>query len=108
MIKIVEEKGFTNGSLKDFDPFDLMNKVATTGKSLHTDREYGDYVYTIFIQYKNLFGGRGADNSDELYHIDIIREDENGEQERLVMKMNLTAKDVVKYLNQWKEKIINK
>ena len=111
MIPIKESRSFTNGSIEDLDTADLMRKVAESGQSLHTIREYNDNIYIIDIFYDEWFGGRGIDNPDELYWIDIVVEYPNGKQERLGDYKSMTKlkyNEVINYLNQWKEKTINR
>ena len=108
MIPIKESRSFTNGSLEDFDPADLMRKVAESGQSLHTIREYNDNIYIIDIFYKEFFGNRGVDNPDELYWVDVVVEYPNGKQDRVVSSRDLKYNEVINYLNQWKEKTINR
>lgn len=100
-----------NGSLADFDPQDLMNKVATKGISMNTDRDYNNIRYFISIHYDEIFGEPGINNPDELYYVDIVSEDENKHQERLTTYdewSNLKAPEVVDKLNAWKQSIIGK
>lgn len=100
-----------NGSLKDFDPQDLMDKVATKGISMNTDRDYNNIRYYISIHYEDWFGEPGINNPDELYYVDIVSEDENKHQERLTTYnewSNLKAPEVVSKLNAWKQSIIGK
>lgn len=107
MIPIKESRSFTNGSLEDFDPADLMRKVAETGQSLHTIREYNDDIYTISIFYKEWFGDLGINNPDELYWADVVVEYPDGEQDRVAGSRDLKYNDVIDYLNQWKASVLH-
>jgi len=101
----------TNGSLKDFNPAELMKKVAETGNSLHTIREYKNKKYYITVYYEELFGGLGIDNPEELYWISIVVEYPDGSQKRVSGNFdmdNLTYDEVVESLNQWKTFVLRR
>ena len=105
------QERFINRDLRDFDPEELMSKVAETGKSLHTDLydvETGT-IYSVSIFYKEIFGNRGIENPDELYWVDIVAEDKDGNQERIDIanapKYD-TYEGIVDTLNTWKDDMV--
>ena len=107
MIKIQET--FNNGSLKDFNPQDLMNKVINNGYSLHTIRLYKGYLYEIYIQYSDPIHFSGADDTEQKYFADIIKIDENDmhNQERILITDDVDADEIVDILEDWKYKVLS-
>lgn len=101
-----KKRKHTNGNLADFDPADLMNKVQTSGQSLHTLREYGDNIYMISIFYEEWFGEPGINNPDELYWVDVVVRYPDGSDDRIVLKSHLTAPQIIDTLNSWKASIV--
>jgi len=97
-----------NGSLLDFNPSDLMRKVAETGHSLFSERELNGIIYDIDIKYVEFFGGLGIDNEDELYNVTVIKEYPDGKQEYDLLKNKLKYGEVVKELEKWKKETIAK
>ena len=95
---------FTNGTLEDWEPAELMRKVQETGEALHTIRTYGDNTYIITIFYKRWYGPRGIDNPDELYWADVVKEYPDGKQERVFSSRDLIAYDIIFDLMKWKRK----
>lgn len=103
-----ERNHFVNGTLQEFDPQDLMDKVMTTGQSLHTHRTFDGKIYFITIFYEDWFGSRGIDNPNTRYWVDIVEEDADGHQERLdIDGRNLLSSEVVELLNDWKNKMLS-
>lgn len=107
MVKIMELRTYNGDNLKNFDPQKLMDKVKDGGYSLNSTRYYGGCEYTIFIQYASLIHARGADKDDTLYYADIVREDRDGNQERVLLTDDMTDKELVRELNNWKRKTLN-
>ena len=103
--KAYQNKKFTNGTLAEFDPQNLMNKVAETGYAINTVRENGDDTYFISIHYKEWFGPKGIDNPEELYYVDVVKETADGKQTREVLQDG-TADEIVKLLNDWKASVV--
>lgn len=97
---------FTNGQLKDFDPYAFIKLIMRSGKSMNSVRDCGPYQYTIFVNYKDHFGPRGVDDLDTLYMIDIIREDESGNQFQDIIEKDLLWTEVAETLQEWKEETI--
>ena len=96
-----ESFDWSNGSLQDFDPEDLMEKVKKRQMSLFTRREFGDKVYDISIHPH----GR-VDQPTDIW-IDIISEDEQGNQDRTFLKKFLTYDEAINAMKEWKEKIVD-
>lgn len=97
---------FTNGQLKDFDPYAFIKLIMRSGKSMNSVRDCGPYQYTIFVNYKDHFGPRGVDDLDTLYMIDIIKEDQSGNQFQDIIKKDLLWTEVAEALQEWKEETI--
>lgn len=97
---------FTNGQLRDFDPYTFVKNIMRSGKSMNSVRDCGPYQYTIFVNYKEHFGPRGIDDLDTLYMLDIIREDESGNQFQDIIKKDLLWNEVAETLKDWKEETI--
>lgn len=98
------EREFTNGTLSDWEPQDLMQKVMETGQSMDTIRTNGDNTYFISIFYEEWFGPKGIDNPDEKYWVDVVKEGPDGKQERILTERDLLSNEVVNLLDRWLEK----
>ena len=94
---------FTNGQVRDFDPYTFVKNIMRSGQSMNSVRDCGPDQYTIFVNYKDHFGPRGIDNPDTLYTIDIIKEDPSGEQTRELTETDLLWNEVAEVLQDWKE-----
>lgn len=94
---------FTNGQVRDFDPYTFVKNIMRSGQSMNSVRDCGQDQYTIFVNYKDHFGPRGIDDLDTLYTIDIIKEDPSGEQTRELTETNLLWNEVAEVLQDWKE-----
>ena len=94
---------FTNGQVRDFDPYTFIKNIMRSGQSMNSVRDCGQDQYTIFVNYKDHFGPRGIDNPDTLYTIDIIKEDPSGEQTRELTETDLLWNEVAEVLQDWKE-----
>lgn len=92
---------FSNGSLRDFDPADLMDKVKKRQMSLFSSREFGDKLYDISIHPH----GRVDDPTD--IWVDIVSEDLDGNQERIFLKKFLTYDDAINAMNEWKKSMLD-
>lgn len=92
-----ESFDWSNGSLQDFDPEDLMEKVKKRQMSLFTRREFGDRVYDISIHPH----GR-VDQPTDIW-VDIISEDEQGNQDRTFLKKFLTYDEAINAMKEWKD-----
>lgn len=96
-----------NGTLKEFDALDLMNKVMERRESLFTDRTHNGITYYISIHFEDLIG---TVTPETKYYIDIVSEDKNRHQERLTTYEeygDLKNWEVVSKLNEFKESIIH-
>lgn len=69
-----------NGTLKEFNATEFMNKVYERETSLHTVREHDGKEYTIIVGGHNAFMEL---DGTETWDIDIIVEDADGKQERI-------------------------
>lgn len=95
----------TNGTLEELNARELMEKVYERQTGLNTVREFNGKEYTIFIHgHKFIMALDGT----ETWDIDIIVEDENGEQRRLttrdmrdlskeecIAKLEATVKEII-------------
>lgn len=97
------ETRFSNGPLKDFDPYKFMKQVMNSGQSLNSVRQCGNDYYTIFVSYMKHFGPKGIDDLSTLYELDIIKEDPNGDQTVELRERNLEWTDVAEKLSNWQE-----
>lgn len=95
-----EKFKWTNGELKDFDPQDLMNKVKDRKTSLFTAREFNARLYDISIHPHG-----SVEQPDDIW-VDIVAEDEQGNQERIFLKKFFTYDEAVNAMREWKEKTI--
>ena len=95
-----EKFEWTNGELKDFDPQDLMNKVKDRKTSLFTAREFNNKLYDISIHPHG-----SVEQPDDIW-VDIVVEDEQGNQERIFLKKFFTYDEAVDAMREWKEKTI--
>lgn len=91
---------WSNGSLEDFDPEDLMNKVKERKTSLFSSREFRDKLYDISIHPH----GR-VDNPTDIW-VDIVSEDEQGNQERIFLKKFLTYDEAIDAMKDWKNQLL--
>ena len=95
-----EKFEWTNGELKDFDPQDLMNKVKDRRTSLFTAREFNNKLYDISIH------PHGSIEQPSDIWVDIVVEDEQGNQERIFLKKFFTYDEAVDAMREWKENMI--
>lgn len=95
-----EKFEWTNGELKDFDPQDLMNKVKDRKTSLFTAREFNNKLYDISIH------PHGSIEQPSDIWVDIVVEDENGDQERIFLKKFFTYDEAVNAMRDWKDNMI--
>lgn len=96
-----------NGELKDFNPKMLMDSVKKNGQSLYVEVSHEDKAYYISIHFEGIFGNI---TDDTRYWVDIVSEDNEGNQERITGYKDwsgLTDQQVVAQLNRWKDSLIN-
>lgn len=99
------EKTYINGTLEGFNAKEFMNKVYEAKTSLHTNREFDGKVYTIVVFGKPFM----ALDDTARWSIDIIVEDENGEQERIgnyKEMSNLTKEECIAKMESMVKEII--
>lgn len=99
----VEPEKFSNGTLRDFDPYPFIKKIMNSGKSMNSIRTLGDDYYTIFVSYMNHFGPKGIDDKDTKYSLDIIKETPDGEQTRDLFERDLLWNEVAEKLVDWRQ-----
>ena len=99
----VEPNKFSNGRLRDFDPYPFMKNIMNSGKSMNSIRTLGDDYYTIFVSYMNHFGPRGIDDKNTKYSLDIIKETPDGEQTRDLYERDLLWNEVAEKLIDWRQ-----
>lgn len=99
----VEPEKFSNGTLRDFDPYPFIKKIMNSGKSMNSIRTLGDDYYTIFVSYMNHFGPKGIDDKDTRYSLDIIKETPDGEQTRDLYERDLLWNEVAEKLSDWRQ-----
>lgn len=107
MIKITELRTYSGDNLKSFDPQNLMDMVMSIGQSLNAIRYYNGYRYDIFIHYSFPIHFKGLDDTETLYFADVVAEDKDRNQERVLITDDISADEVVDMLEEWKEKVLN-
>lgn len=98
---------FTNGTLADFNPQDLMDKVKSRLEAINTVRTNGNMIYMISIHPHGLFVRLSPETK---YDVFIVSEDDGGNQEWVSSYdefSNLLDTEVVAKLNEWKNSVLN-
>lgn len=101
------KEGFSNGTLADFNPQDLMDKVKSRLEAINTVRTNGNMKYMISIHPHGLFARLSPETK---YDVFIVSEDEDGNQEWVSSYeefSNLLDTEVVSKLNDWKNNAVN-
>lgn len=99
--------GYINGTLEDFEPRLLMDKVIKTGHSLHSNRIHNDMLYSFAVFFEAIIG---PVDENTKYWFDLVSEDRDGNQERLVkydLDTHLSADEAVERMNSYKDAILN-
>lgn len=98
---------FSNGTLADFNPQDLMDKVKNRLEAINTIRTNGNMTYMISIHPHELFARLSPETEYDIY---IVEEDADGNQ-RYVSTYDEFSKlldtEVVDRLNEWKNSVLN-
>lgn len=100
-------EGFSNGTLSDFNPQDLMDKVKSRLEAINTIRTNGNMKYMISIHPHGLFARLSPETKYDVY---IVSEDEGGNQEWVSSYeefSNLLDTEVVAKLNDWKNNAVS-
>ena len=95
-----EKFEWTNGELKDFDPQELMDKVKARQMSLFTLREFNNKLYDISIH------PHGRVDEPEDIWVDVVEEDANGNQERVLLQKYQTYDEAIQAMQQWKDQTL--
>jgi hypothetical protein len=98
---------FSNGTLAEFDPQDLMDKVKSRLEAINTIRTNGNNLYMISIHPHRMFARLSPETEYDIY---IVEEDADGNQ-RYVSTYDEFSKlldtEVVDKLNEWKNSAVS-
>lgn len=92
---------FTNGTLEEFDPADLIEKIKNRKTGLHTIRDFNNKQYTIAISPKGLI------ETPDYIWVDITEDTGNPNPQRIFMQKYNTYEDVIQGINEVKEHIMD-
>lgn len=94
---------YINGTLKDFNPRELVEKVKQRQENLHTNRiDKSGKVHSIFVN------ARGLVEKPSLIYIDIITQDIKGDnQERVLMKYCKDWEEAIQVMENYKRQHMN-
>lgn len=94
---------YINGTLKDFNPRELVEKVKQRQENLHTNRiDKSGKVHTIFID------AHGLVENPSLLYVDVITQDIKGDnQERVLMKRCKDWEEAIQVMENYKRQHMN-
>lgn len=92
---------FTNGTLEEFDPADLVKKIKNRKTALHTIREFNNKQYTFVIS------PRGSVETPDYIWVDVTEDTGNPNPQRIFMQKYNTYEDVIQGINEIKEHIMD-
>lgn len=92
---------FTNGTLEEFDPADLVEKIKNRKTALHTIREFNNKQYTFVIS------PRGSVETPDYIWVDVTEDTGNPNPQRIFMQKYNTYEDVIQGINEIKEHIMD-
>lgn len=98
-----KDEMYINGSLKDFNPRELVENVKRRQESLHTNRlDKSGKVHTIFVN------AHGLIETPSLIYVDIITQDVKGDnQERVLMKRCKDWEEAIQVMENYKRQHMN-
>jgi len=101
--KELKDSLYINGTLAEFNPADLVNKVKQRQENLHTNRvDKSGMVHTIFID------ANGPVEQPRNLWIDIIKQDEYGQNQKRTLLVSCDNWDeAIKVMNNYKRKHMN-
>lgn len=92
---------FTNGTLEEFDPADLVAKIKNRKTALHTIRDFNNKQYTFVIS------PRGSVETPDYIWVDVTEDTGNSNPQRIFMQKYNTYEDVIQGINEIKEHIMD-
>lgn len=92
---------FTNGTLEEFDPADLVEKIKNRKTALHTIRDFNNKQYTFVIS------PTGSVETPDYIWVDVIEDTGNSNPQRIFMQKYNTYEDVIQGINEIKEHIMD-
>jgi hypothetical protein len=92
---------FTNGTLEEFDPADLVAKIKNRKTALHTIRDFNNKQYTFAIS------PRGSVENPDYIWVDVTEDTGNPNPQRIFMQKYNTYEDAIQGINEIKEHIMD-
>lgn len=92
---------FTNGTLEEFDPADLVAKIKNRKTALHTIRDFNNKQYTFAIS------PRGSVETPDYIWVDVTEDTGNPNPQRIFMQKYNTYEDAIQGINEIKEHIMD-
>jgi hypothetical protein len=92
---------FTNGTLEEFDPADLVEKIKNRKTALHTIRDFNNKQYTFVIS------PRGSVETPDYIWVDVTEDTGNPNPQRIFMQKYNTYDDAIQGINEVKEHIMD-
>lgn len=92
---------FTNGTLEEFDPADLVEKIKNRKTALHTIRDFNNKQYTFVIS------PRGSVETPDYMWVDVTEDTGNSNPQRIFMQKYNTYDDAIQGINEVKEHIMD-
>lgn len=92
---------FTNGTLEEFDPADLVEKIKSRKTALHTIRDFNNKQYTFVIS------PRGSVETPDYIWVDVTEDTGNPNPQRIFMQKYNTYDDAIQGINEVKEHIMD-
>lgn len=92
---------FTNGTLDEFDPEDLVRKVKERKTALHTIRDFNNKQYTFAVS------PRGAIETPDYIWIDVMEDTGEPNPQRIFMQKYTTYEDAIRSMNEVKDHIMD-
>jgi hypothetical protein len=96
-----EQFTFTNGTLEEFDPADLVEKIKNRKTALHTIRDFNNKQYTFVIS------PRGSVETPDYIWVDVTEDTGNPNPQRIFMQKYNTYDDAIQGINEVKEHIMD-
>ena len=92
---------FTNGTLEEFDPADLVEKIKNRKTALHTIRDFNNKQYTFAIS------PRGSVETPDYIWVDVTEDTGSPNPQRIFMQKYNTYDDAIQGVNEVKEHIMD-
>lgn len=92
---------FTNGTLEEFDPADLVEKIKNRKTALHTIRDFNNKQYTFAIS------PRGSVETPDYIWVDVTEDTGSPNPQRIFMQKYNTYDDAIQGINEVKEHIMD-